>query len=146
MSAIPVPSFDKKHVLGELASRYGIRIDESDPALSIVLLNQLILEETVQNISGQLQERISEFDISAQKVEARAGQALGREVKVAAAEIRKELDSEILASSLRCRELLRQLHAAHQRPELIRWVAVGVIFGFILFCCGVWLGKVIALG
>lgn len=140
------PSFDKKHVVGELASRYGIRIDESDPALAIVLLNQLILEETIQDISGQLRERISEFDASAQKVEARAGQALAREVKAAAAEIRKELSGEIRASSLRCRELLRQVHAAHERPELIRWAAVGVVFGLILFCCGVWLGKVIALG
>jgi hypothetical protein len=143
---MPAASFDKKHLISELASHYGIRIDEGDPALAIVVLNQLILEETIQNINSQLRERISQFDLSVQKVEARAGQALGGEVKAAAAEIRKELDGEIRASSLRCRELLRQVHAAHQRPELIRWAAVGLVFGFILFCCGVWLGKVIALG
>lgn len=143
---MPAASFDKKRLMGELASRYGIRIDENDPALAIVVLNQLILEETIQNMCAQLQERISEFDASAQKAEARAGQALAREVKKAASEIRQELNGDIEASTLRCRELVRQVHAAHQRPELIRWAAVGIVFGFILLCGGIWLGKLIALG
>ena len=141
---MPAASFDKKHLMGELASRYGIRIDESDPALAIVALNQLLLEETIQYICEHLQGRISEFDASAQKAEARAGQTLACEVRRAAAEIRQELNGDIEASTLRCRELVRQVHTAHQRPELIRWAAVGIVFGFILFCSGVWVGKLIA--
>lgn len=137
---------DKNRLLGEMASRCGIRLDESDPALAIVTLNQLALEQAAEQIGDHIRAGIAEFTEAVQKAEARAGKVLAEQAKGAAAELRRELDGDIRTSALRCRELLRQVHASHQRPELIRWAAVGIVFAFVLFCCGVWLGKLIAHG
>lgn len=139
-------SLDKKRLVGEMAARYGIRMDESDPALAIISLNQLVLEESIQVICEQLRERITEFEASARKLETRAGQVLATQVRESASEIRKQLREDTHTASLRCREMLHQIQEAHRRPALLRWAAIGIVFGFILFCCGVWVGRMTALG
>ncbi len=138
--------FDRQRLIGEMASRYGIRMDGNDPALAIIGLNQLALEETIQGVCEQLRARVAEFETSAQKVEVRAGIVLAQQVKESAAEIRRELHADVHAAGLKSRELLHQIHEAHRRPVLLRWAAVGVAFGFILFLCGVWVGRITALG
>lgn len=90
-----MPYFDKKQLVGEMAERYGIRMDESDPALAIIGLNQLVLEESIQDICEQLRERIVEFEASAQKLETRAGQELATQVRQSASEIQKQLHSDV---------------------------------------------------
>lgn len=137
---------DHKRLVGEMAARYGVRLDENDPALAIISLNQLVLEEAAQGICEQLQRRIAEFEASAQRVETRAGAVLAQQVKQSAVDLRRELHADVRAASLKSRELLHQIHEAHRRPVLLRWAAIGVIFGFILFLCGVWIGRVTALG
>ena len=37
---------DVKRIVGEMASRHGIRLDVNDPAISLVLLNRLVLEHS----------------------------------------------------------------------------------------------------
>ncbi len=138
--------FDRKHLVGEMAVRYGIRMDETDPALAIISLNQLVLEESIQDICEQLRERVADFEASAQKLETRAGQVLANQVRESASEIRAQLREDTHAAGLRCRELLHQVREAHRRPALLRWAAIGIVFGFILFCCGVWVGRMTALG
>jgi hypothetical protein len=138
--------FDRKRLIGEMVSRYGIRLDDDDPALAIITLNQLALEETIQGIGEQLRARISEFEMSTEKIEVRAGAAIAQQVKESTANIRKELHADIYAASLKARDLMHQIHEAHRRPVILRWVAIGLVFGFILFLCGVWAGRTAALG
>jgi hypothetical protein len=137
---------DRKRLVAEMASRYGIRMDDNDPALAIISLNQLALEETTRIVCEQLRARVAEFEASAQKLEVRAGAVLAQQVKESAAELRRELHADVNAASLKCRELLHQIHEAHRRPVLARWVAIGLLFGFILLLCGVWIGRITALG
>lgn len=137
---------DTKRLIGEMASRYGIRLDDDDPALAMISLNQLVLEETIHGISEQLRGRIAEFETSAQKMEIRASIVLAQQVKDSAADLRKELHADVHAASLKCRELLHQVHEANRHPVMLRWAALGVIFGFILFLCGVWTGRIMTLG
>lgn len=137
---------DPKRLIGEMASRYGIRLDDSDPALAIISLNQLALEAAIQGICEQIRARIAEFEASAEKIEIRAGVVLAHQVKESAAELRRELHGDVQAASLKCHELLHQINEAHRRPAVLRWAAIGIVFGFILFLCGVWVGRMIALG
>jgi len=39
-------NIDRQRLIGEMASRYGIRLDEDDPVLAVISLNQLALDET----------------------------------------------------------------------------------------------------
>jgi hypothetical protein len=137
---------DRKRLVAEMASRYGIRMDDNDPALAIIHLNQLALEEAARSICEQLRARLAEFETSAQKLEVRAGAVLAQQVRETAVEMRRELHADVHAASLKSRELLHQIHEAHRRPVLVRWVAIGLLFGFILLLCGVWIGRITALG
>ena len=87
-----------------------------------------------------------EFETSAQKLEVRAGAVLAQQVRETAAEMRRELHADVYAVSLKSRELLHPIHEAHRRPVLVRWLAIGLLFGFILLLCGVWIGRITALG
>jgi hypothetical protein len=137
---------DHKQLIGEMASRYGIRVDDSDPALAIISLNQLALEAAIQDICDQLRMRIAGFEASAEKIEIRAGVVLAQQVKDSAAELRRELHADVQAASLKCRELLYQVHKANRRPAILRGAAIGIVFALILFLCGVWVGRMAALG
>ena len=139
-------SFDTTRLVTEMATRYGIRLNEDDPALAMVGLNQLALEEAVRGVCDQLRARVAEFEASAQKVETRAGTILAQQVRESAAEIRREIQGDIHVASLRSRELLNRIHEAHRRPVLMRWTAIGILIAFLLFCCGIWVGRMTALG
>ncbi|MBV9085177.1 MAG: hypothetical protein JOZ62_21075 [Acidobacteriaceae bacterium] len=136
---------DTKRLIGEMASRYGIRLDENDPALAMISLNQLVLEDTIQALCEQLRVRITELEMSAQKIEIRAGATLAQQVKESAAALRSELHSDVQAASLKCRELVHRTSQANKRPVILRWATLGVIFGFILFLCGIWVGRLTVL-
>jgi integrase len=43
-------ALNTRRLVGEVASRYGIRLDETDPAFVVVLLSQLALEETSRKV------------------------------------------------------------------------------------------------
>jgi hypothetical protein len=143
---LAMPSFDKSRLVDEMAMRYGIRLDDDDPALAMVGLNQLALEESVQDACDKLRARIAEFEASAQKLETRAGTVLAQQVRESAAEIRREIQHDVHAAGLRSRELLNRIHEAHRRPVLVRWIAIGILIAFLLFCSGIWVGRMTALG
>ena len=129
-----------------MATRHGIRLNDDDPALAMVGLNQLALEETVRFVCDQLGTRIAEFEASAQKLETRAGTVLAQQVRESAAEIRREIQRDVHAAGLRSGELLNRIHEAHRRPAVLRWTAVGILIAFFLFCSGIWVGRMTALG
>jgi hypothetical protein len=141
-----MPSFDRSRLVGEMAMRYGIRLDDDDPAFAMIGLNQLALEESVREACDQLRARIAEFEASAQKLETRAGTVLAQQVRESAAEIRREIQRDVHAAGLRSRELLNRIHEAHRRPVLVRWIAIGILIAFLLFCSGIWVGRMTALG
>ncbi len=142
----PMANIDTKRLIGEMASRYGIRLDENDPALAMISLNQLVLEDTIQALWEQLRVRITDFETSAQKIEIRAGAALAQEVKESAAVLRSELHSDVHSASLERRELVHRVYDANRCPVMLRWAVIGVILGFISFLCGIWIGRMTVLG
>lgn len=60
-------------LIGEVASRYGIRLDETDPAFVVVRLTQLALEETSQELIERMAVERRDFEAAVQKVQNRAG-------------------------------------------------------------------------
>ena len=95
-----MPSFDKTRLVAEMATRHGIRLNDDDPALAMVGLNQLALEETVRDVCDQLGTRIAEFEASAQKLETRAGTVLAQQVRESAAEIRQEIQRDVHSAGI----------------------------------------------
>src|SRR5690348_3766091 len=93
--------FDFRRLAGEIATRHGIRLSTDDPALAIVTLNQLVLEETIKALGNQLRKTEESIDKAGLKVQARAGLILAQEVRQCASAIRQELQEDIDTASLR---------------------------------------------
>ena len=123
-------------LIGELSRRYGIRLDSSDPAIAIVVLNRLVLESASEELTESVARRLAQFEASMQKVEQRAGKLLAHQVSEAAACVRAELRNDIDAAGVRAAHLVCMVDRAHKRPVIIRWLAAGLVTAIGLLCFG----------
>ena len=131
---------DLRRLQGEIAARHGIRMSTDDPALAIVTLNQLILEETIKVLGNQVREAKELIDNAGLKVQARAGSILAQEVRKCASAIRQELHDDINVASLRAQKIELDLHRVHSKASLHRSLPVRLFCAVILFGCGTWVG------
>jgi hypothetical protein len=134
-------TLNTKRLVGEVASRYGIRLDETDPAFVIVQLTQLALEETCQELVEHVAVERRDFEATVQKVQNRAGRYVAEEFKEGAAALRRELEADIASAGMKAAELVEKVHRAHTRATLIRWLCVGILSGLGLFGVGVCVGA-----
>jgi hypothetical protein len=130
-------------LIGELTRRYGIRLDSSDPAIAIVILNRLVLESASEELTESVARRLARFEASLQKVEQRAGKLLAHQVAEAAACVRAELQNDIDAAGVKAAHLVYMVDRAHKRPVITRWLAAGLVTAIGLlafgFCAGMYL-------
>jgi Transcriptional activator TraM len=134
---------DVKRLISEVAAENGIRVEPDDPLFALVTINRMVLDEAIQRLQGQIQARIAEFNADMEKAERRAGIILAQKVRESAEQMRQGLQSDIHLTGLKAREFVHLVHEAHRRPPLIRWSAVGLIAGAILFGGGLWLGTLL---
>jgi hypothetical protein len=132
--------FDLRRLQGEIAARHGIKISTDDPALAIVTLNQLVLEEAIKMLGNHVREAIALIDKAGLKVQTRAGSILAQEVRLCAGGIRQELNDDIEVASLRAQKIVRNLHRAHSNVSLYCSLPVGLFCAVILLGCGFWIG------
>ena len=134
---------DVQRLIGAVAARHGILLKPDDAAFALVTINQLILEEVMATVLGKMQHAVADFDEAAARVQTRAGSLLASEVKAAAAAIRGELENDIATAGKQARQFVLQVHRAHSRATLEKWMALGIVSALILFVCGVFVGKLL---
>jgi hypothetical protein len=132
-----------QRLIAEVAARHHVFLKPDDPALALVTMNRLILDEAMETVHGQIRVTIAEFHASMQKAERRAGSMLAQEVKESAAQMQRGLQNDIHTAGLKAREIVHLVNEAHSRPALICWSAVGLIAGALLFGGGLWLGTLL---
>jgi hypothetical protein len=132
-----------QRLIAEVAARHNVFLKPDDPAIALVTMNPLILDRAMETVHEQIRATIAEFHASMQKAEKRAGSMLAQRVKESAAEMQRGLQNDIHNAGLKAREIPHLLNEAHRRPALIRWSAVGLIAGALLFGGGVWLGTLL---
>jgi hypothetical protein len=111
-----------------------------DPALAIVTLNQLVLEEAMKTLGNQVRESTERIDKAGEKVQRRAGSILAQEVGLCAGAIRQELHDDVEVASLRAQKIVVDLHQAYSKASLYRSLPVGLLCAVILLGCGFWMG------
>ena len=134
---------DVQRLIGAVAERHGILLKPDDAAFALVTINQLILEDVMAELLGKVREAMAEFDEAAERVQTRAGGVLAREVKDAAATIRRELGDDIAAAGKQAREIVFEVHRAHSRAAFEKWLVLGLVCGLVLFGCGFWAGRML---
>jgi hypothetical protein len=132
---------DIQRLIAEVAARHNVFLRPDDPGIALVTMNRLVLEDAMERIHAQIRATIAEFHASMQRAESRAGSMLAQGVKESGAQMRQGLQNDIHIAGLKAREIVHLVNEAHRRPALIRWSAVGLVAGALLFGGGVWLGT-----
>jgi len=132
---------DRKQLSGQIAARYGIRIDENDPAFVVASLTQHALAEASSNLVERIETSLREFEAVVERTQTRAGKYLGAECREQVSAIRSELQGDILAAGTRARKLVEEVQRVNTRAMLIRFISVGALSGILLFGTGVWVGA-----
>jgi hypothetical protein len=132
---------DVQRLIGAVAARHGILLKPDDAAFALVTINQLVLEEVLTEVLGKIDQAVADFDAAAARVQTRAGGLLAGEVKNAAAALRRELGAGIAGTVHEASAFVREVHRAHSRVRLEKWMALGVVCGLVLFVCGVLVGR-----
>jgi len=132
-----------RRLIAEIAARHNVFLKPDDPAIALVTMNRLILDDVMKAVHGQIRVTIAEFQSSMQKAERRAGSMLAQEVRESAAQMQRGLQNDIHTAGLNAREIVHLVNEAHRRPALIRWSAVGLVAGALLFGGGLWLGTLL---
>ena len=132
---------DVKRIVGELASRHGIRLDVNDPAISIVLVNRLVLEDSTDELVARNRASMDDFEESVRKVQTRAGQLVAAEFNDRVGAIRSELQRDIALAGTRANEIVYRAEQANRHPVMLRWAVIGTLAALALFLMGLWIGA-----
>ena len=132
---------DVKRIVGELASRHGIRLDVNDPAISIVLVNRLVLEHSTDELVAGIRASMHDFEEAVRKVQTRAGQLVAAEFNDRVGAIRSELQRDIALAGARANEIVYRAEQANRHPVMLRWAVVGTLAALALFLMGLWIGA-----
>ena len=132
---------DKDRIIAEVAARNGIRIETNDPLFAVMTVTQLALEDAARDLTERMRESMAEFEVNVRAVEKRAGRMLAQDAKDHGAQLSQELRADIEAAGLKARQIVKQIHDAHQRPNAIMWASIGLLCAVALFCSGVWFGR-----
>ncbi len=139
------PAFDVQRLIDEVASRHRLLLKPDDAAFAIVTMNRLVLEESLEAIHSRIVQDLALFESAGKKMQARAGTTLAAEVRESAAGIREELERDIQEARLQASKIVRQVEAAYQQRLSALQLATAFLAAVLLFCCGVWAGRISAL-
>src|SRR5438094_6775391 len=133
-------SVDTKRLSGEVAARHGLLIREDDPAMALVTMGEIVLEQVLR----EAEQRLRDLLVEAEKGQKRAQQEtlvwVQEEMGRAGTALRAQLQRDIDAGRLQARELVVQLSQVYAQSAVRRWVALGIVSGLLLVLICVGLG------
>jgi hypothetical protein len=114
--------FDYKRIVSEVAAQHKMVIDEDDPLITYATINGIVLERVMEA-------RFASFDRSMEKLERRAGEALGQQCAKLIKETRTQF-MEGMATAATTRE---------NKAFLPTWAFVTIVSS--AFVIGVLIGR-----
>ena len=133
-------SVDTKRLSGEVAARHGLLIREDDPAMALVTMSEIVLEQVLSESQVRLRGLLSEAEKGQKKSQQETLVWVQEEMGRAGSALRTQLQRDIDAGRLQARELVVQLSQVYARSAVRRWVALGIVSGLLLVLIGVGFG------
>jgi enoyl-CoA hydratase/carnithine racemase len=126
--------FNAKEVSAEVAKRHGMLVQVDDPAMLLVTMNEVVLEQCLKRLQEDTQRQLAEFQDAMRLTKLQASQALTKEVSEAGAVLRRELKTDLARASLHATELVEKVRKLQLHGMMWRWIAVGLLCaaGFLL--------------
>jgi hypothetical protein len=113
---------DRKRIIGEVAARHGVLLEEDDPAFLLVTIAEIALRDAQAEFVDVVRRTIADQEEAAERMQKTIGEALGKSIRRALSE------GDIVTA--------RQPVRRHGRPALF-----GVFFGLLSFVAGFVLGA-----
>jgi len=145
LKVLPGKRSDARALAAKVYERHGIALREDDPAFALVTLNELTLRkvtgELLQDVDQHIVARLSEFQLTMQRVEGFASKVLAQQVRDSAGGLQATIRAEISAARLDVQRTVEEIQKTYRVATLARWCAVGAIVALVVFACGFWAGK-----
>ena len=77
-------AIDVERLLAEALTKHGIRLDPHDPAIVLVTLNRLVLEDAIECFAADMRKATREYEEAANRVQSRLGAAIATRLKAGA--------------------------------------------------------------
>ena len=135
---------DLKRITAEVASRHGMLVRQDDPAMLLVTMNEVVLQQVVGSIEARTEEIVAGMEAGLRSAQREALGSIEKEARKAGIAVREEIQKDVDAGRLHARELIVELNRANSRSAVRRWVAVGMIAASGLLVLGVGLGVLLA--
>lgn len=74
-------AIDVERLLQEALTQHGIRLDPHDPAVVLVTLNRLVLEDAAKCVVAEVRTATREFEEAASRVQSRLGAAIAARLR-----------------------------------------------------------------
>jgi hypothetical protein len=139
-------TLDLKRITAEVAARHGMLVRPDDPAMLLVTMNEVVLQQVMGNIEGRVEQMVAGIETGILSAQHEALGSVENAARKAGMAVREEIQKDVEAGRLHARELIVELNRAYSRSAVRRWVAVGLVAagGFLLLgmCLGVLLARV----
>ena len=137
-------ALDWKRITAEVAARHGMLVMPDDPAMLLVTMNEMVLQQVIGGIETHMEDMIAAIEAGLRSAQQEASGNIEKEARKAGIAVREEIQKDIEAGRLHARELIVELNRAYSRSAVRRWIAVGVIAASGLLVLGVSLGVLLA--
>jgi hypothetical protein len=137
-------ALDWKRITAEVAARHGMLVMPDDPAMLLVTMNEMVLQQVIGGIETHMEDMIAAIEAGLRSTQQEASGNIEKEARKAGIAVREEIQKDIEAGRLHARELIVELNRAYSRSAVRRWIAVGVIAASGLLVLGVSLGVLLA--
>jgi hypothetical protein len=135
---------DFKRITAEVAARHGMLVRPDDPAMLLVTMNEVVLQQVMGSIEARTEEIVAGIEAGFHSAQRDALGTVEREARKAGIAVREEIHKDIDVGRLHARELIVELNHAYTRSAVRRWVAIGVIAASGLVVLGASLGVLLA--
>ncbi len=137
-------ALDLKRITAEVAARHGMLVSQDDPAMMLVTMNEVVLQQIFGNIEARTEEIVAGIEAGVRAAQREALGNIEKEARKAGIAVREEIQKDIDAGRLHARELIVELNRAYSRSAVRRWVAIGVVAASGLLVLGIGLGVLVA--
>jgi hypothetical protein len=119
-------------------------VRQDDPAMLLVTMNELVLQQVVGNIEGRVEQMVAGIETGFHSAQHEALGNVEKAARKAGMAVREEIQKDVEAGRLHARELIVELNSAYSRSAVRRWIAVGMVAAAGLLLLGVGLGVLLA--
>jgi hypothetical protein len=77
---------DRKRIIGEVAARHGVRLEEDDPAFLLVTIAEIALRDAQAEFLDAVRRTIADQEAAADRLQKNIGEALGKSIRRALSE------------------------------------------------------------